>query len=118
IDSGRGAVVKTVRLANPPEGLAITSRGVYVAVRSTGSEHRGGTVRVAHPFPIDSIDPAAAYSEAAWLALTSTNDGLVGFRRVGGVQGAELVPDLSIALTAPTDAGTSFTFRLPDGIRY
>jgi peptide/nickel transport system substrate-binding protein len=47
-----------------------------------------------------------------------TNDGLVGFRRVGGVQGAQLVPDLAVALPTPTDGGTSYTFEMRPGVRY
>ena len=58
IDPSSGTTVKTVRLDNPPRGVALSPQGVYVAVRSTGSEHRGGTLRVLPTFPVDSIDPA------------------------------------------------------------
>ena len=47
-----------------------------------------------------------------------TNDGLVGFRRVGGIEGVQLVPDLAVSLPTPTDAGRTYTFRLRKGIRY
>jgi peptide/nickel transport system substrate-binding protein len=117
IDSASGATVSTVRLGNPPQGVADSRDGVYVAVRSTGSEHRGGTLRVLSSVPADSIDPALA-PPWVWPILTMTNDGLVGFRRVGGVQGAQLVPDLAVALPTPTGGGTGFTFQLRPGIRY
>jgi peptide/nickel transport system substrate-binding protein len=48
----------------------------------------------------------------AWAILAMTNDGLVGFRRVGGIEGVQLVPDLAIALPRPTDGGRTYTFRL------
>jgi peptide/nickel transport system substrate-binding protein len=47
-----------------------------------------------------------------------TNDGLVAFKQVGGVDGATLVADLATAVPRPTDGGTTYTFRLRPGIRY
>ncbi len=47
-----------------------------------------------------------------------TNDGLVGFRKVGGAQGVQLVPDLAVSLPAPTDGGKTYTFQVRPGIRY
>ena len=47
-----------------------------------------------------------------------TNDGLVGFRKVGGVQGIQLVPDLAVSLPAPTNGGTTYTFQVRKGVRY
>jgi len=53
-----------------------------------------------------------------WPVLTLTNDGLVGFRRVGRVQGAQLVPDLAVALPTPTDGGKTYTLQVRRGIHY
>jgi peptide/nickel transport system substrate-binding protein len=50
--------------------------------------------------------------------LSVTNDGLVGYRRIGGTAGDTLVPDLSRALPAPTGNGLTYTFHLRPGIRY
>ena len=50
--------------------------------------------------------------------LSMTNDGLVGYQRVGGLAGDELVPDLATALPVPTDGGKTYVFRLRAGIRY
>ena len=47
-----------------------------------------------------------------------TNDGLTAFKRVGGSDGAQVVPDLAISLPTPTDGGRSYTFQLRPGIRY
>ena len=117
IDPATDTVVKTIPVANPPQALDGTAAGIYVAVRSSGEEHRGGTLRVGETAP-DFLDPALAYTPWAWGILSMTNDGLVGFRRVGGIEGVQLVPDLAASLPAPTDAGRTYTFRLRKDIRY
>ena len=88
-----------------------------MAVRSAGGGHRGGTLEiVGRPSSFErSIDPVN-YGVASTTILA--NDGLVGFRRVGGVDGSQLVPDLAVAVPAPTDRGRTYTFRLRAGIRY
>ncbi len=118
IDTEIDRVVQTVLLANPPRGVALSEHGLYVAVRSTGEEHRGGELRVQGDSPPDSIDPALAYAPATWAALTMTNDGLVTFRKVAGVEGTQLVPDLAVALPTATDGGKTYTFELRRGIVY
>ena len=46
IDPSDGAINATVPVVNPPRGVALTPEKVYLAVQSTGVEHRGGTLRV------------------------------------------------------------------------
>ena len=50
--------------------------------------------------------------------MTITNDGLVTFKRVGGSDGATIVPDLATSVPLPTDGGRTYTFQLRRGIRY
>jgi peptide/nickel transport system substrate-binding protein len=118
IDVTDGAVNETVGVGNPPTALAWAGQELYVTVRSTGAEHVGGVVTVAKDEPVDSLDPALTYSGTTWGTLTMTNSGLVGFRRAGGIQGAELVPDLAESLPTATSGGTSYTFKVRDGISY
>jgi peptide/nickel transport system substrate-binding protein len=116
IDPTGHAVVGTKALGNQPRGLAVSPDGLFVAVRSTGSEHRGGVLRVSTPFFIsDTMDPALSYN---WQVTSVTHDGLLGFRRVGGVEGLEVVPDLAVSLATPTDGGRTYTYRLRGGLRY
>jgi peptide/nickel transport system substrate-binding protein len=115
VDPSTGAVVATVHLGNPPQDIALWRRTAYAAVRSSGREHRGGAVRLAWTSTIKSIDPAQA---SCWCAAILTNDGLVGFRRVGGVQGTQLVPNLAVSLPTVTDGGSTYTFRVRRGVRY
>jgi YVTN family beta-propeller protein len=119
IDTRSSTVVNTLPLDNPPQGLASSGSDLYVSVRSSGTANRGGTLRVrtggGEP---DFFDPAYAYTPTSWSALSMTNDGLVGFRRVGGPEGTQLVPDLAEAIPAPTEGGRTYTFVLRRGIRY
>ena len=108
---------ETVPLRNPPSGLALAPDGVYVAVQSTGLEHRGGDARVLVDEPVPSVDPTTTASYAEQI-LSMTNDGLVGYRRVAGAEGDELVPDLAVSLPAPSDAGKTYTFQVRSHIRY
>ena len=116
IDPARNEVVQTVKTGNRPEGVAPTGDTIYVAVRASGLAHRGGTLTVLRAGALDSIDPATL--RFIGPAMILTNDGLTGFRRVGGSDGARLVPDLATSLPTPTDGGRTYTFQLRPGIRY
>jgi peptide/nickel transport system substrate-binding protein len=116
-DPANAADVESTSLENPPSGVAVLPAGVYVAVGSRGTEHRGGELKVVSAV-LDSVDPALAYQVDSWGVLTMTNDGLVGFRKVGGVQGVQLVPDLATSLPTTTDSGRTYTFEVRKGIRY
>jgi peptide/nickel transport system substrate-binding protein len=118
IDPLRRSVVKTVDLGNPPQGLAMDKHGIYVAVRASGAAHRGGTLTALDALEPPSLDPAAASLPTARSLFSVVYDGLVGFRRDGGIAGIQLVPDLAVSLPTPTDEGKTYTFRLRPGIRY
>ena len=111
-----------IAVGSTPQALAIANGELWFSARASAASHRGGTLRVvtsgAGPAEIDSIDPAVGFSFTSWSILTMTNDGLVGYERVGGIGGASLVPDLAIALPRPADGGTSYTFQLRPGIIY
>jgi peptide/nickel transport system substrate-binding protein len=117
LDPRTAGEAESIPLVNPPRGLALAPNGVYVAVGSRGTEHRGGELKVVGA-ALDSIDPAIAYQVESWATLTMTNDGLVGFRKVGGIQGIQLVPDLAVSLPTATDGGKGYTFEVRRGIRY
>jgi peptide/nickel transport system substrate-binding protein len=107
---------RTIHLGQRPTAAATSAGSVVVAVGPAPATHRGGTLRfVSDKFPYGSIDPTNAGN---YPAITLTNDGLTGFRRVGGVEGTELVPDLALDLPTPADDGRTYTFRVRRGIRY
>jgi peptide/nickel transport system substrate-binding protein len=117
IDPGTNRVDRELRLGQRPEAVAASGAGVLVAVGPSAASHRGGTLKLAaSSLPSGSVDPLdyGPFTSAVIL----TNDGLTGFRRVGGVNGTDLVPDLAASLPSPTDGGRTYTFRVRRGIRY
>jgi peptide/nickel transport system substrate-binding protein len=118
IDPQTTRVRGRVSTGNRPSGIAAGEETVWVTVRAGGGVHRGGTLRFATALTVDSIDPAVAYDVTTWQILSLTADGLTAFRRVGGPEGAAIVPDLATALPTPTNAGRTYRFQLRHGIRY
>ncbi|MDX6481640.1 MAG: hypothetical protein QOG85_2150 [Gaiellaceae bacterium] len=123
IEPGENRVVQTVTTGNEPDGIALAAGTLYVAVRSAGDSHRGGTLGVLRDGVIQRsegslLDPALSYISLGWQVLAITNDGLVTFERAGGNAGTRLVPDLASSLPTPTDDGKTYTFQLRRGIRY
>ena len=122
VDPGTGAT-HLIRVGNEPTGLVAAGHDVWATVLPALASHRGGTLTVIgeqtpRGHPDLPTDPAVAYYSVTWQMLSMTNDGLVGYRRVGGLAGDQLVPDLATALPAPTDGGRTYVFRLRHGIRY
>lgn len=114
VDPAGARVVRSIDTAAPPSALAAAADRVWVA---TGIPTRhGGTLRVAGR--IDDIDPAGAIDYSKWNVLANVYDGLVGYRRVGGVAGHTIVPDLARSLPSVTDGGRTYRFELRDRIRF
>ena len=80
--------------------------------------HRGGTLVALVNGSPDSIDTAVAYTFPIQQLLVDTNDGLVGFRKVSGAAGEQIVPDLATSVPQPTDGSRTYVFHLRRGIRF
>jgi YVTN family beta-propeller protein len=120
IDPATGAA-QLIQVGNEPTGLAAAGNRLWATVLPSLASHRGGTLTVLNPQPPDlgaPTDPAVAFYLWAWQMLSMTNDGLVGYRRVAGLAGDQLVPDLATTLPVPTGGGTTYVFQLRSGIRY
>ena len=126
VDPVKLAVVNMTNTNSAPLGLALAGDRLLVATDGdSATAHRGGVLDALAsgtygPIGGDAptIDPGSAYNPYIWRVLVMTSDGLVGYRREGGVAGNELVPDLAVALPAPTDQGLTYTFHIRSGIRY
>lgn len=106
---------RRIPTASAAQALTLVEGQVWVATRASAESHRGGTLRVVSEFPPD-LDPAVGVP--FYHAATFQADGLVAYRRVGGIAGSTLMPDLATSIPRPTDAGTTYTFQLRSGMTY
>ncbi len=119
IDPARNVVARSIRVGGRPAGMVASPAGLFVAVRPSGGAHRGGTFTgLLYGWKVDSIDPATSFDAITFGLLSLAYDGLTSFKRVGGSEGTQLVPDLAASLPQPTNGGRSYTFRLRPGVRY
>lgn len=103
-----------VATTSAPQAIAAVGPEVWFVTRASAGSHRGGTLRVVSEF-LPGLDPAVVgYPEFASLM----GDGLVAPRRVGGLAGSQLLPNLAMSLPKPTDGGLAYTFHLRPGIVY
>jgi YVTN family beta-propeller protein len=111
-----------VRVGGAPTALAVLGNQIWTTVLPGSAAHIGGTLTVAERALYgsigNSVDPAQFAGLSQWQMLSMTNDGLVTYRRAGGLSGSTLVPDLATSLPTPTDGGRTYTFELRRGIRY
>jgi len=131
-DSSITSIDPTTDSAEPvPVGGAAASLAadgggdLWLAVGLSATEHRGGTLTVSstdkmRESDLKSLDPAVVvYNDLpGGQILSITNDGLLSFKKVGGADGATLVPDLASALPDVSPDGLTYRFPLRQGIRY
>jgi YVTN family beta-propeller protein len=103
-----------IMTASAPGAIAVVGEEVWFASRASAASHRGGTIRVVSRDPI-SLDPNAV---SLPLLQSLIGDALVGYRRIGGIAGSQLIPDLATSIPKPTEAGLTYTFHLRPGIVY
>lgn len=117
-----GNAMRSIHVGNEPAAITARRGGVWTTVLPAPEAHRGGTLRVVESPAFGSLggslDPAVFGGLGQWQMLSLTNDGLVTYRRVGGIAGDTLVPDLATELPRPTGGGRVYTFHLRSGIRY
>jgi peptide/nickel transport system substrate-binding protein len=119
IDPAPNTVERTVPVGSAASSLMADGEGLWLAVGASITEHRGGTLTVSSEGdPPASLDPAVAYDFIGWQILSITNDGLLAYKRVGGPDGATLVPDLASALPQVSADGLTYRFALRGGINY
>ncbi|HSJ51662.1 MAG TPA: ABC transporter substrate-binding protein [Actinomycetota bacterium] len=119
IDPTTNSVIERVSVGGAAASLAMVDDDLWLAVGASATEHRGGTLNVSMESGAPpSLDPAVAYDQESWWILTMTNDGLLAYKKVGGPDGATIVPDLASAL--PTVSADGLIYRIPlrPGIRY
>jgi ABC-type transport system substrate-binding protein/class 3 adenylate cyclase len=118
IDPSTAKVTATIHTRGPPDSLFTTTADIWATTLSAPSTHRGGTLQLGLAGGLLSVDPAESFYAPSAQALANTNDGLVGYRRVGGGAGAVIVPDLAARIPTPTEGGHTYTFQVRRGVSY
>jgi peptide/nickel transport system substrate-binding protein len=109
---------RRVHTGSAPVSLVAAGHKVWVAAQVNASLHRGGTLTV-NGDDFTSIDPTYLNTVPVVLTLIPPSyDGLVTFRRVSGVAGTVLVPDLATAIPTPQNDGRTYVFQLRSGIKF
>jgi peptide/nickel transport system substrate-binding protein len=91
--------------------------------KSAGGNEGGGggktypLLRVAFDAP-DYMDPALAYTVAAWQINWYVYEGLLGYKHVSGSAGATLVPYLAESMPKVSADGMKISFKLRDGLKF
>jgi YVTN family beta-propeller protein len=117
IDPRRKIVTGTFRSGGAPSALGAAAGSVWLGAGTSAAAHRGATLRLVGTRPFDTIDPALQFVTAFQFSRF-TYDTLVTFAASPGPAGLRLVPDLALAIPAPTGGDTVYTFRLRPGIHY
>jgi YVTN family beta-propeller protein len=124
LDVKTGQIRSNLAVGAAPQDVAAVGDGAVITTTTSRTEHRGGTLTIAGAGPREriapTVDPDSGFSFAPQLfdKLTTTNDGLVSYKRVPGPDGGTVVADLAQTLPTPTDGGRTYTFQLRRGIRY
>jgi YVTN family beta-propeller protein len=120
IDPASDSVASRIAVEGQTSSLTARSGDLWLGVGPSAAEHRGGTLHVsAGDEPLPSVDPAHVFGdELGPQILSLTNDGLVTYRKVGGPDGATIVPDLAAALPEVSEDGLTYRFAIRDGITY
>ncbi|HZN70872.1 MAG TPA: ABC transporter substrate-binding protein [Micromonosporaceae bacterium] len=82
------------------------------------AQHKGGTLRILAKSAAGSFDPQVNYTLEYWQPYQSMYDGLMAFKKVGGQESFNVVPDLAEAAPQITDGGKTYTFKLRSGIKF
>jgi YVTN family beta-propeller protein len=131
-NSGDGTVTRiaartgereTLTVASSPTALALGDGRLWVSTAPGVATHRGGVLRLRSvPSLCRCADPAFGTDEIFNLTdqnvTTLVYDGLVAYRRVAGIAGAGLVPNLAARMPGRSADRKGYTFELRRGVRF
>ena len=91
---------------------------LWLLLAGAAQAQQGGTLHLLASTGAGSIDPQINYTGQYWQLFTVVYDGLVGFRRVPGAAGLDLVGDLADAVPEPAEDGRLYVFHMRPGVRF
>jgi len=115
-----GLGVVTVALALLAAGCGGSKKSSSGSTTSSSGSSGGKTyplLRVTWDAP-DYMDPALAYTVAAWQLNWYLYEGLLGYKHESGAAGATLVPYLAKSMPTISQDGTDLKFQLRAGLKY
>ena len=121
--SARTGEREALTVGSSPTALALGDGRLWLSTSPGFATHRGGVLRVRMaPSLCRCVDPAVAtgdYFNALDMTVsTLVYDGLVAYRRVGGIAGGSLVPNLAARLPVQSADRKVHRFELRRGIRF
>lgn len=81
------------------------------------SDHKGGTLKLLAKAAGGTLDPQVNYTLQYWQLYQATYDGLLAFKKAGGDQAFDVVPDLASGYKISKD-GKTWVFTLRRGIKF
>src|SRR5215813_1535422 len=106
-----------VALAAVAAGYSSSSRPAASGPDALMAAHRGGTLKLLAKGAGGTLDPQVNYTLEYWQLYQATYDGLLAFKKAGGNQAFEVVPDLASGYQI-TNAGKTWVFTLRKGIKF
>jgi YVTN family beta-propeller protein len=131
-NSGDGTVTRiaartgereVLKIGNSPTSIALHDERLWVGTSPRFAAHRGGILRLRTvPSLCRCVDPVFGTDEIFNLTdqnvTTLVYDGLVAYRRVPGVAGASLVPNLAARMPSRSADRKEYKFKLRRGVRF
>jgi peptide/nickel transport system substrate-binding protein len=88
------------------------------ATSAAPASHRGGTLKLLAKAAGGTLDPQVNYTLEYWQLYQATYDGLLAFKKAGGIGAFDVVPDLAESLPKPTNGGKTWVFKVRKGIKF
>lgn len=85
---------------------------------AAAQDHRGGTMTLMAVASAGTLDPQINYTSEFWQVYAFLYDGLMSFKKVGGPESNEVVPDLAAEMPVISNDGKTYTFKLREGITF
>src|SRR4051812_47241545 len=97
--------------------VAVIASVVVGTSSARTSDHKGGTLKLLAKAAGGTLDPQVNYTLQYWQLYQASYDGLLAFKKAGGGEAFEVVPDLASGYKISKD-GKTWTFTLRKGIKF